>query len=77
MPVHAFAARTSAASAARVASGTGSPEKIHGSEVQTPCPSTAAETSTRVTLLTWSARASATAAAIALLSAPRTTCAAA
>ena len=77
MPVHALAARMSAASAARVASGTGSPEKIQGSAVQTPCPSTAAEMSTRVTLVTWSARGVGHGAGDRRFSAPSTTCAAA
>ena len=64
-------------SAASVVSGTGSPEKTHGSCVQMPWPSIAVETSTSLTLVTWSARASATAPATAWFSAANTTRAAA
>ena len=57
----ALAARMCSAAAARVVSGRGSEEKAQGSAVQMPCPSKAWERSTRTTLCTPCARASATA----------------
>ena len=50
--VQALAARMCSASAANVASGTGSAEKTQGSAVQMPCPSKAWATSISVTLVT-------------------------
>ena len=65
------------AAAARVVSGTGSPENTHGCAVQIPWPLNALDRSTRVTFFTWCTRASATAPATALFSARNTICAAA
>ncbi len=58
-------------------SGSGSPEKTQGVRVHMPCPSNAVEMSTKLTFVTWWARASTTAPATALFSAVRTTRAAA
>ena len=72
----ALAATMCSASAASVVSASGSPENDHGSAVHMPWPSKHDATSTRRTLVTSCARASATAAAIARFSLPRTSWAA-
>src|SRR6202050_1755651 len=62
--LHALGASTGSATAARVVSGTGSPENTQGSAVQTPWPSNDEARSTSTTLVTWGGGAAGTAPAL-------------